>query len=393
MEVHNRYTCITCNVAFKVAEVQRRHYQSDWHRYNLKRKVAELPPVSAEEFQRRVLLQREKDEAEKTPTSVHCSFCRKTFSSQNAYDNHLNSKRHKSFVSGNPNEDLDINKSSKSASELQTDSLSNIEEENKKNKMNGTVDSPDESNSVVKSDSADESEYEEVDSDEWEAELGDNPIANNDCLFCSHHSGSMLKNLKHMSVAHSFFIPDTEYVVDMKGLLMYLGEKISQYYMCLWCNDKGRTFYSIEAAQQHMMDKGHCKMLHEGEALAEYADYYDYSSSYPDQGDPDEEVALQVIDDSDYELVLPSGAKIGHRSLMRYYRQKLDPSRAVVPQKKIHRVLAQYRALGWTETEKEQAARKARDIHFMRRMQSRLSTKLSVKTNKLQKHFRPQVNF
>lgn len=31
-----------------------------------------------------------------------------------------------------------------------------------------------------------------------------------------------------------------------------------------------------------MSDKGHCKMLHEGIALAEYADFYDYSSSYPD---------------------------------------------------------------------------------------------------------------
>lgn len=52
--------------------------------------------------------------------------------------------------------------------------------------------------------------------------------------------------------------------------------QISQGYMCLWCNDAGRTFYSMEAAQAHMIDKGHCKILHEGIALAEYADYYDY---------------------------------------------------------------------------------------------------------------------
>lgn len=52
--------------------------------------------------------------------------------------------------------------------------------------------------------------------------------------------------------------------------------QISQGYMCLWCNESGRTFYSMEAARAHMIDKGHCKMLHEGLALAEYADYYDY---------------------------------------------------------------------------------------------------------------------
>lgn len=52
--------------------------------------------------------------------------------------------------------------------------------------------------------------------------------------------------------------------------------------MCIWCNERGRTFYSLDAVRKHMTDKGHCKMLHEGLALAEYAEFYDYSSSYPD---------------------------------------------------------------------------------------------------------------
>ena len=41
------------------AELQKAHYKTDWHRYNLKRRVADLPPVSAENFQQRVLAQRE----------------------------------------------------------------------------------------------------------------------------------------------------------------------------------------------------------------------------------------------------------------------------------------------------------------------------------------------
>ena len=78
-----------------------------------------------------------------------------------------------------------------------------------------------------------------------------------------------------------------------------------------------------------MMDKGHCKLLHEGDAIVEYADFYDYSSSYPDnENDENEEtkpnsesdVDLTRLDDTGYELTLPSGAKVGHRSLMRYYR-------------------------------------------------------------------------
>ena len=52
------YTCISCRVAFADGEIQRAHYKTDWHRYNLKRKVADMPPVTAENFQERVLAQR-----------------------------------------------------------------------------------------------------------------------------------------------------------------------------------------------------------------------------------------------------------------------------------------------------------------------------------------------
>ncbi|PNF20600.1 hypothetical protein B7P43_G04265 [Cryptotermes secundus] len=375
------YTCVTCRVAFKDAEIQRQHYKTDWHRYNLKRKVAELPSITAEDFKCRVLIQREKDDNDNKTTSVHCKVCRKNFSTQNAFENHLNSKKHKvgmleypSTVSENQ---VDIYEES-SKTELPPDP----------NKVKGLQQS-----SAIKVNSGN-SDIEEVDSDEWDEE--ENPVLNNNCLFCSHHSANMIKNLKHMTMEHSFFIPDAEYVIDMKGLLTYLGEKVSQGFICLWCNDRGKTFYSVQAAQQHMQDKGHCKMLHEGEALAEYADFYDYSSSYPDQQEQntDEEVSIPVLDGSDFQLVLPSGATIGHRSLMRYYRQNIDPNHSIIPrQKRLQRVLVQYRALGWTETQQEAAVRKARDIHYMKRIQSKYATNLGVKANKLQRHFRPQVNF
>ncbi|KAG1436815.1 hypothetical protein G6F56_013396 [Rhizopus delemar] len=44
------FTCISCQVAFQSAESQRKHYQSEWHRYNLKRKVVSLPPVPLSQF-------------------------------------------------------------------------------------------------------------------------------------------------------------------------------------------------------------------------------------------------------------------------------------------------------------------------------------------------------
>jgi pre-60S factor REI1 len=146
-----------------------------------------------------------------------------------------------------------------------------------------------------------------------------------------------------------------------------------------------------------MLDKGHCKMLHEGEALVEYTDFYDYSSSYPDNkiSDPNEEIEIPEIDDTEYQLVLPSGSVIGHRSLMRYYKQNLNPNRAIAIPKneKLKKVLSIYRSLGWTETEKEAIKQKVIDISYMQRIQQKYSTKLNLKTNKLQTHFRQQVNF
>jgi pre-60S factor REI1 len=39
---------------FDSAEVQRSHYRAPWHCFNLKRKVAGLPPVSEESFEDKV---------------------------------------------------------------------------------------------------------------------------------------------------------------------------------------------------------------------------------------------------------------------------------------------------------------------------------------------------
>ncbi|XP_003484436.1 zinc finger protein 622 [Bombus impatiens] len=375
------FTCITCRVAFRDLDIQRQHYKSDWHRYNLKRKVAELPPASVEEFQKRVITQRTKDYKEKEEGTISCKICKKNFNTRNQYENHLLSKKHKEKCAKQnvpfetENEDLENNAGPSFGSVI------------KKN-VQGEV-------SVRTTEDMEvDSDIESINSDEW-MEDTENPVTNNNCLFCNHHSRSLVRNLKHMTIAHSFFVPDPEYCTDIKGLLVYLGKKIVAGYMCIWCNDSGRCFQSVEAARAHMIDKGHCKMLHEGDALAEYAEFYDYSSSYPDAeiGDPDAEVEIPELDDSDYQLVLPSGSIIGHRSLFMYYKQNLNPNRAVSKSEKLRKILSQYRALGWSETQKEAVVKKVRDIKYMERVQAKYSTQLQFKANKLQKHFRPQVNF
>ncbi|XP_037934756.1 zinc finger protein 622-like [Teleopsis dalmanni] len=391
------FTCLHCGAKFASADLQRDHYKTDWHRYNLKRLVAQLPPVTAEEFQKRVLdLRNAKAEAEEErQTNLYCNACRKQFTNQNAHDNHLNSKKHKEALERYQKENLtdETNVTVRTAITQRPHPAIAKALEQKVKYDTGDVQMDDEDD-----DEYEDVEEEEIDDEEWD-EIPECPITINDCLFCTHTSENVVENLKHMSVTHSFFIPDTEFCIDMEGLLQYLAEKVGNFFVCLWCNDKGKTFYSLDAVRKHMVDKGHCQMLHEGIALAEYADYYDYSSSYPDHEegmDIDEEVVPDLLDGDEYQLVLPSGAVIGHRSLLRYYKQRLNPNRALVPKKsdrKLHKVLSEYRALGWSSTQQQAAARKARDIHLMKRVQAKWQMKLGCRANKLQKHYRPQVLF
>lgn len=74
------YTCLSCQVAFKTPTDQRGHMRSDWHRYNLKRKVAELPPVSAQVFADKLEIIQQKGAPVNAPVSdrsnLECVTCR-----------------------------------------------------------------------------------------------------------------------------------------------------------------------------------------------------------------------------------------------------------------------------------------------------------------------------
>ena len=291
-----------------------------------------MSPLNSAEFQQRSVQLK----TDSNTISTYCKSCRKSFSNSSSFTNHLNSRKHKKNAVGFDGGD------SVSVSVYQP-----IDDNN-----NGIGET-------------DDDDIEEVDSsDEWEDIDIDVDITN--CLFCCHHSKTMLKNINHMSEAHTFFIPDVEYCVDVTGLLEYLAKKIEAGSMCLWCHyTKGKTFYSADAARMHMLDKGHCKMLHEGVALLEYSHFYDYSSSYPDANneevDVNEEIDVSVLQGDEYQLVLPSGKIVGHRSLMCYYQQNIDPNRSLVPVekrvKRLHKVLARYQALGWTPIQQAAAAK------------------------------------
>jgi len=260
--------------------------------------------------------------------------------------------------------------------------------------------------------------------DEWEdveeAASSDDEGASSDalgldqCVFCPQVSRSLGANLRHMTVAHSFFIPDIEYLVDLEGLMTYLGQKVGDLHMCLWCSDRSRLFADVKSVKQHMIDKSHCRILHEGDAMLEYADFYDYRSSYPDYAekkagdaaagtdvemkeaaDSDDEIGSlksAELSENGYQLALPSGNTAGHRSLQLYYRQNLKMGRDLVVARNnslsVSKVITHYKSLGWLGTTGAAAQQKAKDIAYLNRMRSRYMVNVGVKSNKLQRHFR-----
>ena len=168
----------------------------DWHRYNLKRKVAELPVVSLEAFEERKTAHEKEAKTAENPekeAKSYCVACGKNFKNLKAYENHIVSKKHLEMV-------LKF-KEKPAKTPLPPDSEGEDDEE---------MDEDDE-------------EIEEVDSDEWE----DEPIEKTVCLFSGYRSSSMEKNLKHMSINYSFFLPDPEYITDLEGLIEYLGAKVN----------------------------------------------------------------------------------------------------------------------------------------------------------------------
>ena len=295
---------------------------------------------------------------------------RKTYTTENAYRSHIHSKKHKET-------ELRLANRPKAESEIpQTEAPTEA-----------TTGAPGNTPFTVGPTPQSAPEEQQPEGEE-ETSIGDkiaslrSRISPLQCLFCSVPVfKSTEESISHMASAHSFFIPDLEYLTDLSGLMSFLGERIAVDNTCIFCLKKSREFRSLDAVRKHMLDKSHCKIAYdtESERLA-VSDFYDFSSSYPglpgekkvsskrrvkvvvpeagfvddggwedtdddgddyelgevveesaselegsedeEDGSDDEAGGPQITyGDTVYELVLPSGARIGHRSLRRYYKQ------------------------------------------------------------------------
>lgn len=301
------------------------------------------------------------------------NLCSKAYTTENAYRSHINSKKHKENelkAASNPRVTLGDSKMEVESAPIPPASPSPT--------PNPPTPAPAAVGLTVDDDASDDEINQTIDE---KIAAARSRISSTQCLFCPNASSSMEENLTHMSTAHSFFIPDADYLIDLPGLINYLGEKIAVGNVCIFCNGKGREFKTLHAVRKHMADKSHCKIAYDTEAeKLEISDYFDFSSSYPDaelkknkkksakepiewedvdddSSDPVDEVIDEEASDSDgsdnededsdsdslpenditygdshLELVLPSGARIGHRSMRRYYAQSFPGSRGGKPE-------------------------------------------------------------
>lgn len=89
-------TCVACAQVFEDVASQRAHYKLEWHRANLKRKVAGLNPITNEEYERRKAAALEMQNRNKREEfHGECEACRKQFSGRQIMEDHMRSKKHK----------------------------------------------------------------------------------------------------------------------------------------------------------------------------------------------------------------------------------------------------------------------------------------------------------
>ncbi|RGP79903.1 transcription factor tri15 [Fusarium longipes] len=140
------------------------------------------------------------------------------------------------------------------------------------------------------------------------------------CLFCPITSTTLDESMIHMQKSHGLFVPQQQHLtVDLETFFRYLHLVIFNYRECIHC---GTSRTTVQAVQQHMMGKGHCKFDISDES--EFADFYDFTQSqnnlsddFSDDEDKDDNEAnlgrkpLQVDQDS---MRLPSGRLISKKT-------------------------------------------------------------------------------
>lgn len=326
---HSQFTCNTCGIKFIAAELQRKHMKTDWHRYNLKRRVVGLPSISSDVFAEKVLQSKEDEEVDELGFPLNKRERRRSFKeSKQELKSKLVDKPIRRLLEHSVTTQLsefslgDADLVSYH-SEIETGSELNYGESETYSEVNIT---------------SDDESFEEI---KYNQPI-DEDLTITDCFFCNQKNNQIESNIKHMFNKHGLYIPERSFLDDVEGLLEYLMEKIVNY-ECLVCSFIGKNLLSI---RQHMQSKGHCKIPYETKddklQLCQFYTFYqeeeeddevkksqsetkvkfaieenqsedELSSSDSDNGINDN-YSIVKLDETGREMTLPTGSIICHRT-------------------------------------------------------------------------------
>jgi pre-60S factor REI1 len=91
---------VNCQLHFDQELGYKEHYKSEHHRYNVKRKLIALPPLSLQDyilrtFKNHLEFQTELSSTSQSNSEIYCEVCSKKFMSPQTYKQHINSQKHK----------------------------------------------------------------------------------------------------------------------------------------------------------------------------------------------------------------------------------------------------------------------------------------------------------
>jgi hypothetical protein len=343
------FQCSSCLTSYANEVEYKLHYKSEFHKYNILRKMVNLPIVSKHQFEKHqgTIKQQLARPAPVEDQTFYCALCKKKFTNDATLKNHLRTKKH---ILAESNKALDSEVSDLMISE-------------------GDFRKPI-----------------PVPEPERASPLEDNTA----CLFCSIKAASFEENLLHMERKHGFFVIDKPSCKSQKKLFRYLADKVFNKKLCLFYDyEKCGKFKTGHSVQLHMIDREHCSMNQE--LAEEYDRFYDFSAEneavyarlekkYKDlkggvevdfvvnTGGEDTEIKEEKDEDDDWEdvgsdagegsateadpvsgenvikegkatqkrvfklrrakmldtgeLLLPSGKIAGHKDFLRYYKQR-----------------------------------------------------------------------
>lgn len=289
--------------------------------------MASLPPLSSEYFTEKVLTAQATSSAAAAKASFekNCSACQKTYYSENAYQNHLKSQKHRLRIailqSGEQASQDDVT----SLMSCSTFTLGEPFDVPSKDAVNTDAEvkaallevAGGSNESVVKGPETDSSHPSKPDhsatqppasnenrtkvpqqnsiSAETKLQTEKLEVPLNRCMFCNYESPTFKLGIMHMHKFHGMFIPEQQYLIDPEGLIRYLFTKIIQNHECLHCH---RVKGSTSSVQTHMRDTGHCMIAFETEEeMVEVGQFYDFSSTYSDEEEDDANDELEHTND------------------------------------------------------------------------------------------------